>query len=151
MGLEPTNGGTTIRCLNQLGDGHHMHDCRTSSCVPPKTLFLLLYSWSFSSPDNHYAIVRDYRVSTSSWIRTNDLPLMRRALLPTELYWHIRTLCPILTFANFYMRKFHHQSLRVEFFYYILFDAYAYLLYTLFYTKSDYKLFFWIASCVSPF
>ena len=35
MGFEPTNTGTTIRCLRPLGDTHHIKLARQEGLEPP--------------------------------------------------------------------------------------------------------------------
>ena len=60
MGFEPTNTGTTIRCLRPLGDTHHMK-----------------LNW------------HAYKSGTPGGTRTPDLLLRRQLLYPAELLAHI--------------------------------------------------------------
>ena len=61
MGFEPTNTGTTIRCLRPLGDTHHIH----------------------------LAESRGFKNGTPEGTRTPDLLLRRQLLYPAELLAHI--------------------------------------------------------------
>ena len=63
VGLEPTNGGTTIRCLNQLGDGHHMHGSRNSRAYPQDFVptFVLL-EFLFAKPITAFCSTACYQV-----------------------------------------------------------------------------------------
>ena len=58
MGFEPTNTGTTIRCLRPLGDTHHIHFADSK------------------------------KIGTPEGTRTPDLLLRRQLLYPAELLAH---------------------------------------------------------------
>lgn len=86
VGLEPTCGGTTIHCLNQLGDGHHMHGSRSSRAYLRAFVPTFVYSEYLLSRQTIFSLSLP---STRRVIWTLDLSLMRGALWPTELFWHM--------------------------------------------------------------
>ena len=107
MGFEPTNTGTTIRCLRPLGDTHHMKFCcRGERCPSGESSFM----WharrdSFnqgSAPSSRrrqrssalHLILRVHhqrfkKFGTPEGTRTPDLLLRRQLLYPAELLAHL--------------------------------------------------------------
>ena len=98
MGFEPTNTGTTIRCLRPLGDTHHMNLLKHyQSLARQEGLVLSMFASVQPSAATLIRIAFYYssfqkcggKNGTPGGTRTPDLLLRRQLLYPAELLAHI--------------------------------------------------------------